>query len=203
MSEVILSLSTDTGAGFGPRFQWHSEPESWTIHPEARSLVIRTSRPSDFWQRTHYGFQADDGHFLWTPIEHDFQMTVDVRVTPLHQYDQAGLMVRISADCWIKTSVEFEDGLVSRLGCVVTNRGYSDWSTQDVPATVTGFALRITRQSADYLVEAQLPGAAWSQLRMTHLDHGAATAAHCGVYACSPKEPGFTAEFHNFGLCPR
>jgi regulation of enolase protein 1 (concanavalin A-like superfamily) len=113
-------------------------------------------------------------------------------------------MVRISADCWIKTSVEYEDGSVSRLGCVVTNRGYSDWSTQDIPATITNFALRVTRQEADYLVEAQLPGGLWSQLRMAHLyDDSESGSVRCGVYACSPKEPGFTAEFRNFTLCPR
>lgn len=186
------------------RFQWHCEPASWDLDATARTLAIRTIERSDFWQRTHYGFRADNGHFLWTAIEGDFQMTVDVHMAPLHQYDQAGLMVRLSDSCWIKASVEYEDGPMSRLGCVVTNRGYSDWSTQDIPATVTDFALRLTRQEADYLVEAQLPGGPWSQLRMAHLDDDSASSSvRCGVYACSPKEPGFRAEFRDFTLCPR
>lgn len=186
------------------RCQWHCEPASWDLDAAARTLAIRTTERSDFWQRTHYGFRADNGHFLWTAIEGDFQMTVDVHMAPLHQYDQAGLMVRLSDGCWIKTSVEYEDGSVSRLGCVVTNRGYSDWSTQDIPATITDFALRVTRHEADYLVEAQLPGGPWSQLRMAHLDDDSASPpVHCGVYACSPKEPGFRAEFRDFTLCPR
>jgi len=185
------------------RFQWHSEPACWDLDAAAQTLAIRTTERSDFWQRTHYAFRADNGHFLWTAIERDFQMKVDVHMVPLHPYDQAGLMVRISADCWIKTSVEYEDGSVSRLGCVVTNRGYSDWSTQDVPATITDFALRVTRQGADYLVQAQLTGGPWSQLRLAHLDDDSASpSVRCGVYACSPKEPGFTAEFRDFTLCP-
>jgi uncharacterized protein len=131
-------------------------------------------------------------------------MTVEVRMAPLHQYDQAGLMVRISAGCWIKTSVEYEDASLSRLGCVVTNRGYSDWSTQDVLTAVTGFALRVTREGGDYLVEARFPGRSWSQLRLAHLEDDSGSAlVRCGVYACSPKVPGFTAEFREFCLCPR
>jgi regulation of enolase protein 1 (concanavalin A-like superfamily) len=186
------------------RFQWHSEPASWDLDSAAQKLAIRTTERSDFWQRPHYGFRADNGHFLWMAIEGDFQMTVDVHMAPLHQYDQAGLMVRRSDGCWIKTSVEYEDGSVSRLGCVVTNRGYSDWSTQDIPATVTNFALRVTCRKADHLVEAQLPGGPWSQLRLAHLDDDSGSGSvRCGVYACSPKEPGLIAEFRNFALCPR
>ena len=125
-------------------------------------------------------------------MERNFQMTVEVRMAPLHQYDQAGLMVRISAGCWIKTSVEYEDASLSRLGCVVTNRGYSDWSTQDVSAAVTDFALRVTREGGDYLVEAQLPGRSWSQLRLAHLEDDSGSApVRCGVYACSPKVAWF------------
>lgn len=202
MGEAILSLFVSEGAGGGPRFHWHAEPGSWALDSASRVLTLRTTGPADFWQRTHYGFRADNGHFLWTAVERDFQMTVRVRMTPLHQYDQAGLMVRISADCWLKTSVEYEDGSFSRLGCVVTNHGYSDWSTQDVAATVTDFALRVTRRGADYVVETRLPDGPWSQLRVAHLDDGAGSAAvQCGVYACSPKEPGLTAEFQEFAIC--
>ena len=120
---------------------------------------------------------------------------------PLHQYDQAGLMVRLSPECWLKTSVEYEDGISSRLGCVVTNRGYSDWSTQDIPSGFTEFALRVTRRSGDYLVEAKSPGTPWTQLRLAHLDEDSGSSSvQCGVYACSPKQAGFAASFRAFSL---
>lgn len=187
-----------------PRFQWHSEPESWALDDATDTLTIQPRAETDFWQRTHYGFRADNGHFLCVAAVGDFQMSVEVGMQPLHQYDQAGLMVRLSADCWLKTSLEFEDGIVSRLGCVVTNRGYSDWSTQDTPATITGFALRVNRMGADYLVEARLPGAGWTQLRLAHLEEDSGTAAvQCGVYACSPKQAGLVATFRNFALGAR
>ena len=64
-------------------------------------------------------------------------------------------MVRLSPECWLKTSVEFEPGEPSRLGAVITNHGWSDWSTQDLdPALARDVAFRVTRRGADYLVEA-------------------------------------------------
>lgn len=185
-----------------PGFQWHCEPASWTLDPATQSLTICTTETSDFWQRTHYGFRADTGHLLWTAAGQDFAMEVEVSMQPMHQYDQAGLMVRLSPDCWLKTSVEHEDGEPNRLGCVVTNRGYSDWSTEDIPATVHEFALRITRRGADYLVEAQRSNGPWTQVRLTHLDEDSgSTMVQCGIYACSPKQPGFIATFRGFSLC--
>lgn len=39
----------------------------------------------------------------------------------------------ISENCWLKTSLEYIPEGPSHLGAVVTNNGYSDWSTQDYP----------------------------------------------------------------------
>jgi regulation of enolase protein 1 (concanavalin A-like superfamily) len=187
--------------GFDSRFQWHCEPASWSLDPATQVLTIEPQAATDFWQRTHYGFRADNGHFLWTAAAQPFQMTVAVILSPRHQYDQGGLMVRLSPDCWLKTSIEYEDGVINRLGAVVTNGGYSDWSTQNVAADVTRFRLRVTRRGADYLAESRLDGGDWTQLRLAHLgeDTGSATV-QCGIYACSPKQAGLIARFHDFSL---
>jgi regulation of enolase protein 1 (concanavalin A-like superfamily) len=131
-------------------------------------------------------------------------LSAEIRMMPRSQYDQAGLMVRISKACWLKTSIEFEPGGQNRLGAVVTNAGYSDWSTQDVPSSVNQFRLRVTRTSNDYLVEASLAGDEWTQLRLAHLHEASDPAAEvaCGVYACSPKAEGFTAEFDKLVISP-
>jgi regulation of enolase protein 1 (concanavalin A-like superfamily) len=96
-------------------------------------------------QKTHYGFGADNGHLLFKELTGDFVMTTQVRFHPVHPYDQAGLMVRVSPSCWLKTSVEYEPDSPSRLGAVVTNHAYSDWSTQDFPASGGVLGLRIHR----------------------------------------------------------
>jgi len=178
------------------RLEWRCEPSQWTLDSTRGCLRVQPDAGTDFWQRTHYGFRVDNGHFLFTNAAGDFVLTTHVRFEPVHQYDQAGLMVRLSEDCWIKTSVEYEPGRASRLGVVVTNRGYSDWSTQDIPADRHHMWLRVRRAGADYLVGASDDGAVWTQLRIAHLDQDdAVRAVQVGLYACSPKGAGYAAEF--------
>ena len=109
-----LTLFSTGQSGIDPRFQWHCQPASWSIDTADMKLTIAPDGGTDFWQRTHYGFCADNGHFLGAAIPDDFEMTTEVSMKPLHQYDQAGLMVRLSPDCWLKTSVEYEDGMSSK-----------------------------------------------------------------------------------------
>ena len=171
---------------------WHAEPSRWAI--DGDRLRLEPDAATDFWQRTHYGFQADNGHFLYVQGSGDLVMTTHVRFHARHQYDQAGLMVRLSAACWLKTSVEHEPGARGRLGAVVTNAGYSDWSTQ--PFDASDVWLRIRREGADYIVDASRDGEAWEQIRMAHLsEDDASVGVACGLYACSPKAAGFIAEF--------
>ncbi len=189
------------GGGLDGIFLWHSEPSTWHFTSAGAVLTIQPDGSTDFWRRTHYGFDADNGHFLHTPVAGAFRMSARIRFGPLHQYDQAGLMVRISEDCWLKTSIEFEPGLANRLGAVVTNSGYSDWSTQDVAKGVTEFRLSIIRRGADYTLDASVDGRKWRQIRLARLiEDTGTTAVMCGVYACCPKEAGFSASFDEFRI---
>src|SRR3954454_20249140 len=119
-----------TGPGLHWELRWHCEPARWAVEAARHCLHVEPDGGTDFWQRTHYGFEADNGHFLFAPVAGDFVLTTKVRFHPAHQYDQAGLMVRVSPSCWLKASVEYEPAGSSRLGAVVTNYAYSDWSTQ-------------------------------------------------------------------------
>jgi hypothetical protein len=156
---------------------------------------VEPEAATDFWQRTHYGFEADNGHFLFTEVGGDFILTAHARFRPVHQYDQAGVMVRVSPSCWLKASVEHEPAGPSRLGAVVTNYAYSDWSTQGFASGPGEVWLRVRREGDDYLIDASPDGATWEQIRLAHLHEGRGPAVACGVYACSPKGAGFVAEF--------
>lgn len=172
--------------------QWHNEPTRWNI--ENGLLKIITDADTDFWQRTNYGFRADNGHLLYAEVKGDFVMEVSAICRHKHQYDQAGLMVHVSEDCWVKASVEYEPDEPNKLGAVVTNHGYSDWSTQDVPDTLTAYSLRLTRRGSNYKIEHYDDDAGgWVQLRVFHLFD--TPMVKVGVYACSPKGGGFEVIF--------
>jgi hypothetical protein len=174
--------------------QWFNPPQAWSL--ESAGLTVRPAAKTDFWQQTHYGFRADNGHFLYLEAPGDFSLTTKVCFHPVRLYDQAGLMVRVRPSCWIKTSVEYESRGPSKLGAVVTNHGCSDWSLQDFPRGQNQVRLRIRRKGQDFLVEWG-PGAGrtWELLRVAHLHEGAGRPMQCGLYACSPKGSGFRAEF--------
>ncbi|MGC9347568.1 MAG: DUF1349 domain-containing protein [Anaerolineae bacterium] len=194
-ADTILHEPFD-GDSYTPALQWYCEPAVWRIVDS--HLVIEPGAKTDYWQKTHYGFSADNGHFLYTPVDRDFVMSTKIRFYPRNQYDQAGLMVRIDAERWIKTSVEYEPDGPSQLGAVVTAHGYSDWSTQAYPRDANEIRLRIQRRGDDYIVDyAPLPDAntGWTQIRVAHLPNPATTAVLCGLYACSPTDKGYRAEF--------
>lgn len=176
---------------------WKNEPTRWRLDSGQASLIIEPDAPTDFWQRTHYGFEADSGHFLFLEAAGDFILTARVQFQPRHQYDQAGLMVRVSEVCWLKTSVEYDPEGPARLGAVVTNAGWSDWSTQAFPYAANDLQLRIRREASDYIVDAAGPDSTdWTQIRMAHLHEDCpGCPIQAGLYACSPKAPGYRAEF--------
>jgi len=190
---------TFRGPSLHPELQWRNPPPDFAL--TEHGLTLETAAETDFWQRTHYGFRVDNGHHLALPTTLDFILTTKVVSKPQHQYDQAGLMVWVSSECWLKAAVEFEaPAEPSRLGAVATNHGYSDWSTQDVPPNYGAAWLRIERRGQDFTVFAGIGDPALeraahlSQIRLAHL-HTGNDEVSAGLYACSPKAAGFTATF--------
>ncbi len=197
----ILLNETFAGDRLHPLLHWMNPPAVWRIEASRSHLLIEPDGKTDFWQETHYGFRADNGHFLYAELDGDCIATASIRCEPGHQYDQAGLMARFSAHCWLKTSVEFEPDAASNLGAVVTNSGFSDWSFQEFPYhavqqdTALSYCLRLRREGLDFLVEhAPAESGPWRLMRIARLISDPAQPCKIGVYACSPKESGCRVE---------
>ncbi|TXC67000.1 DUF1349 domain-containing protein [Piscinibacter aquaticus] len=99
----------------------------------------------------------------------------------------------------MKASIEFEPHGDSRLGSVVTNSGFSDWATQNVPSTLTTVAWKVRRRGSDFFIDWRpIGGAEWRQMRIATLTEAAAGAeVLVGAYACAPQGPGFVARFRD------
>jgi regulation of enolase protein 1 (concanavalin A-like superfamily) len=170
------------------RFQWLHEPPHWQL---GDALELTTAPDTDYWQRTHYGVQRDNGHFFFTRLRGGFVLSARFTSEPNAQYDQCGLLVRASSDTWVKCSTEYETASLSRLGSVVTNRGYSDWATQDIAGVLADLWYRLRREGDDVFIDWSADGDDWRQMRVAHL-HDCPAELQVGVYACSPTGPGFT-----------
>jgi regulation of enolase protein 1 (concanavalin A-like superfamily) len=116
-------------------------------------------------------------------------------------YDQCGILLYQDTENWMKASVEAENETISRLGSVVTNLGYSDWATTDIPAETTEVWYRFSRKGQDFYVEYSFDGEQFQQMRMFHI-HKPIVGAQVGVYACSPLISSFEAKFSEFKLGP-
>lgn len=163
-------------------------------------IIIYTQPKTDLWQRTYYGFQNDSAPVLQMKTsEKYFSFIVKTEFDSRARFDQCGIVVYLDSENWIKASIEYENEQYQRLGSVVTNHGYSDWATTDIDASVKSMWYRLSRRESDYCIECSTDGITFRQMRICHLWEGNEEISF-GVYACSPVEGSFRAEFTNMQI---
>ena len=177
---------------------WIRKPKQVSITPDTVEIV--TEPHTDLWQRTYYGFQNDNAPvFQVRTSEKYFSFTVHTRFDSKRRFDQCGIAVYLNSENWLKASIEYENENFQRLGSVVTNHGYSDWATTDIPAGVREMWYRLSRRERDYCVECSEDGVNFKQMRICHLWDGDGEITF-GVYACSPEDSTFRAVFRQMEI---
>ena len=175
-------------------FKWTRAPKQYRIDEE--QVSITTDPHTDLWQRTYYHFRNDNAPLL--QIETDDRYFSFVVKTDFsgshHRFDQCGIVMYLDSENWLKASVEYENESFQHLGSVVTNHGYSDWATTEIPASMKVMWYRLSRREDDYCIECSYDGEKFSQMRVCHMWEGNDKIAF-GIYACSPENSSFTAEF--------
>ncbi|GLR88866.1 DUF1349 domain-containing protein [Bradyrhizobium iriomotense] len=173
---------------------WLNEPERWTAQGD--SLQIVTNKATDFWRETHYGFTRDSGHFLGFPTAEAF--TAELRVQGDFQalYDQAGIMVRIGANHWVKAGIEFSDGR-AMLASVLTD-GQSDWATAPYEHDAGDFWVRATVANGVLRLQVSADGKLWPLVRLAPFPK--ASSYLVGPMACTPERAGLKVAFSSFRL---
>ncbi len=180
-------------------FKWLREPKSYTLDPDT---VTVTTRPhTDLWQRTYYHFRNDNAPVFQVDTEEKyFSFVVRTDFSGSHtRFDQCGVVMYLDSENWLKASVEYENREFQHLGSVVTNGGYSDWATTEIPAQVKQMWYRLSRREDDYCVECSEDGARFRQIRVCHV-HAGGGKIRFGIYACSPEDSSFTAVFDRMAI---
>ena len=137
-------------------FVWLNPPPRWS--GDARALELETGARTDFWRETFYGFTRDSGHAWLAPVEGDFSLQVRFRGAYAALYDQAGLMLRRDEAAWVKTGIEYTDGVMHF--SVVVSGPRSDWSVIPLPEAGPGTEVtaRLTRHADAVRVQYALAG---------------------------------------------
>ena len=185
--------------------KWNTNLLKWTREPENYSIAenrieIITQPHTDLWQRTYYHFRNDNAPVL--QIETDekyFSFVVKTEFESKHRYDQCGIVMYLDSENWLKASMEYENEEIQRLGAVVTNNGYSDWSSTDVNASIKSMWYRLSRRENDFCVENSTDGVKYNQMRICHMFNVTETVSF-GIYACSAEASSFKAVFTNMEI---
>ncbi len=171
---------------------WFNEPPHWDV--QGSIIHMHTAPHTDFWRKTHYGFTRDNGHFYYELVNGDFDVEVQVRGEYTDLYDQAGLMLRVDDQNWLKTGIEYVNG-VQHISAVFT-REFSDWSVVPLPENPSLIWLRLTRRAEAVEIHYSLNAVDYTMLRMGYLLPE--ETAGVGLMAASPEGAGFPVTFDGF-----
>lgn len=173
--------------------EWTRKPAQATISDDRIEII--TESGTDLWQRTYYGFTNDNAPVLQVRTDEKFfSFIVKTQFESKDRFDQCGVAMYLDSDNWFKASIEYENESIQRLGSVVTNNGYSDWATTDIPSSIKQMWYRFSRRESDYCIECSEDGKNFRQMRIFHMFHGADSIVF-GIYACSPTTGSYKATF--------
>lgn len=180
------------------KFKWIREPKQYTC--SGGTIEVITAPHTDLWQRTYYHFRNDSAPvFQMATTEKYFSFVVKTEFESKHRFDQCGIVMYLNSDNWLKASIEYENEQFQHLGSVVTNHGYSDWSTTEIDASIHSMWYRLSRRESDFCIECSPDGVNFSQMRICHM-WDAADEIPFGIYACSPEDSSFKAVFSHMEI---
>jgi regulation of enolase protein 1 (concanavalin A-like superfamily) len=175
---------------------WLNEPRVWREQDEV--LEVTTDAASDFWRETQYGFVRDSGHFLGFAAPAAFTAQLRVRGEYQALYDQAGLMVRVDEQRWVKAGIELSDGQAMLSSVLTVER--SDWATAQYQHDASDFWLRATLAEGVLRLQVSQDGRHWPLLRLAPFPRS--DTYRVGPMCCTPERSGLVVRFSEFQLTP-
>jgi uncharacterized protein len=175
--------------------RWLNEPRNWSVDP-AGELSMVTDKATDFWRETHYGFTRDSGHFLGFTAPAAFTAQLRIRGAYQKLYDQAGIMVRVDAQRWVKAGIELSDGR-AMLSSVLTS-GQSDWATGPYEHDARDFWMRATVEKGVLRLQVSADGKTWPLVRLAPFPVAASYLV--GPMACTPERDGLAVRFSDLRI---
>lgn len=190
----MLAASVAASAQSLDKMQWFNEPTKWEI--KNNSLTMNVTPQSDYWRISHYGFTVDDAPFLYTLRGGEFEVKVKVTGDYIARFDQAGLMLRIDHENYIKAGIEFVDGKYN-LSTVVTHHT-SDWSIIALDRPVPFVWIKAVRRLDAIEVFYSFDDVTYTLMRNAWMPDNHPIMV--GVMAACPDGNGFKARFDNFSI---
>lgn len=183
-----------SGGDLLSRMSWLNPPAQENYN--AGALTMRSKGRTDFWRKTFYGYVTDNGHFLNVRAAGDFSFSARVDGNYAALYDQAGLMVRLDEQNWMKCGSELVEG--RRWASVVFTRDFSDWSTMDDLTQVGPVYWRVLRRKDSIEAQCSKDGEKYLTIRQGYFPPKVEVMV--GVMSAAPEGTGFDATFDQLAL---
>ena len=191
---LMMAVSYISAAQTLENMQWFNEPEEWEISDGA--LIMNVTTQTDYWRISHYGFTVDDAPFMYTLRGGEFEVKVKISADYKTRFDQAGLMLRIDHENYIKTGIEFVDGKYN-LSAVVTHHT-SDWSVIELDEPVSYVWIKAVRRLDAVEIFYSFDDKEYTMMRNAWLQDNHPVMV--GMMAASPDGDGFKATFEDFTI---
>jgi regulation of enolase protein 1 (concanavalin A-like superfamily) len=176
------------------KMSWLNEPSSWEV--KDGNLKMEVTPQSDYWRKTYYGFTVDDGPFLYTTRGGEFEVSMKISGDYKTRFDQMGLMLRIDEEHWIKTGIEYVDG-VYNFSTVVTDV-HSSWSVIALSGKPESIWIKAIRKIDAVEIFYSLDGTKYNMSNVAYLSDNKPVMV--GMMAASPDGDGFDALFEEFSI---
>jgi len=176
------------------RMTWLNEPASWKRSSD--QLVVHSRPRTDFWRKTFLEQVVDNGHFFHLKATGNFAFEARVNGKYSALFDQAGIMVRLDPENWMKCGVEFFEGQPQ--ASVVFTRDFSDWSIMKVLPNTEAIWWRAVRHKNSIEIYYSLDGQSFTLVRSGYFPPS--SQAEVGVMCASPQGEGFEAIFDRLKL---
>jgi len=192
LSILLALLAGNVMAQSLEKMNWFNEPEVWKI--ENKALTMSVTPQSDYWRISHYGFTVDDAPFYYATYGGEFEAKVKITGDYKVRFDQAGLMLRIDHENYIKAGIEYVDGKYN-LSTVVTHKT-SDWSVITLDKPVPYIWIKAVRRLDAIEIFYSFDDKTYTMMRNAWMQDN--TPIQVGVMAACPDGQGFNVKFENF-----
>lgn len=173
---------------------WFNEPTEWNIKDNSLSMFVTPK--SDYWRISHYGFTVDDAPFFYTLRGGEFEVKAKISANYQTRFDQAGLMLRIDQENYIKAGIEFVDGKYN-LSTVVTHKT-SDWSIIPIDKEIPFIWIKAIRRLDAVEFFYSFDDKEYIMMRNAWLQDNHPVMV--GLMAASPDGNGFQTKFDYFTI---
>ena len=174
------------------KMNWFNEPTQWRI--DGDRLTMDVTPKSDYWRISHYGFTVDDAPFYYAEYGGEFEAKVKISGDYKVRFDQAGIMIRIDHENYIKTGIEYVDGKYN-LSTVVTHHT-SDWSVIALDRPVEAIWIKTVRRLDAIEIFYSFDDKEYHMMRNAWME--ANRPVKIGMFAACPDGNGFKATFTDF-----